>query len=936
MALKSFNLIFLFFSIGLISQELPPIVTFPPEEYQADNQNWMVSQDYKRHVYFANNAGLLEFDGAKWKLYGSPNGSIVRSVKVIDERVYTGCFMEFGYWERDGFGNLNYESLVPKLQDPLVDDEQFWNILEIGDWVLFQSLDRIYIYNTRDESFKIIGSKAKRARIFKVGAGVFFQKSNEGIYKIENGESVLVSKDPIFMEHILVGAFQVDTNTLFLSENGGFYQLNGVGLRKWNIAADKELSGLNIYSSILLRDGSFMLGTISDGIYHIGPEGQLLNKVNKEKGLYNNTVLSMFQDMDENLWLGLDNGISVINLNSPFTEFKDLKGKVGNVYAAQIFNENLYIGTNQGLFYKAYKSSDAFRLVDQTQGQVWCLKVLDNTLFCGHNQGTYVVDKEKAIPISDYSGTWNIKRIRNHENLLLQGNYEGLSVLEKINGQWRFRNRLEGFDFSSRFFEFIDDDQLMLNNEYKGMFRINVDSNFTRVLKKENEQAKGFGSSLVRYMDNLIYTSNSDRQVFKFNKENQKFVYDSLLTPLYYNANEDILGILISDHETNKLWGFSDKNIIGVTPSKFNNKPESIKISVPSTFRRGLGISGFENLTHLEDNRYLIGAADGYIVLNVDKIKSKDYWVEINSVEKENLGARKVNVPLGQKSVFPSNENNLLFSFSVPEFDKYLDVSYQYLMEGLDDQWSDWFKDPNISIRNLRFGEYTFKVRARIGSELSKNIDSYSFKIKRPWYYSNWAILGYILGISIVTFIVHRLYKSYFKRQQELLIKENAKKLKRKEIKARKKMAEIKNEKLRQDIANKNRELAISTMSIIKKNEFLNSINDQLKEIDNSPKVKSVIKTINRSINNTDDWKFFEEAFNNADKDFLKKIKGLHPDLTPNDLKLCAYLRLNLSSKEIAPLLNISVRSVEVKRYRLRKKMDLQHEKSLTDYILNL
>ena len=83
-----------------------------------------------------------------------------------------------------------------------------------------------------------------------------------------------------------------------------------------------------------------------------------------------------------------------------------------------------------------------------------------------------------------------------------------------------------------------------------------------------------------------------------------------------------------------------------------------------------------------------------------------------------------------------------------------------------------------------------------------------------------------------------------------------------------------------------------------------------------------------------DTWTVFKEAFDNADNDFLKKVKQAHPSLTPNDLRLCAYLRLNLSSKEIAPLLNISVRSVEIKRYRLRKKMDLPHEQGLVEYIL--
>ena len=144
------------------------------------------------------------------------------------------------------------------------------------------------------------------------------------------------------------------------------------------------------------------------------------------------------------------------------------------------------------------------------------------------------------------------------------------------------------------------------------------------------------------------------------------------------------------------------------------------------------------------------------------------------------------------------------------------------------------------------------------------------------------------------------------------------------------------NEKLKQDMESKNSELAISTMSIIKKNEFLSAIKKELSQIKEENKVNDVIKLIDKNLNNTDDWKLFEEAFNNADKDFLKKVKSKHKSLTPNDLRLCAYLRLNLSSKEIAPLLNISPRSVEVKRYRLRKKMQLEHETSLTNYILEL
>ena len=138
----------------------------------------------------------------------------------------------------------------------------------------------------------------------------------------------------------------------------------------------------------------------------------------------------------------------------------------------------------------------------------------------------------------------------------------------------------------------------------------------------------------------------------------------------------------------------------------------------------------------------------------------------------------------------------------------------------------------------------------------------------------------------------------------------------------------------------KNKELAVSTMSLIKKNELLALIKEDLKKSSDETSFKSIksviTTTINKNISVDNAWSAFKEAFDTADKDFLKKVKQVHESLTPNDLRLCAYLRLNLSSKEIAPLLNISVRSVEIKRYRLRKKMDLPHEARLVDYILSI
>ena len=109
----------------------------------------MISQDNKHFVYFANNEGLLEFNGSTWNLYKSPNETIIRSVKVIGNRIYTGCYMEFGFWTRKSNGHLNYTSLSNKIKSKVLDDEQFWNIISYDQWVVFQSLNRIYIYDTK-------------------------------------------------------------------------------------------------------------------------------------------------------------------------------------------------------------------------------------------------------------------------------------------------------------------------------------------------------------------------------------------------------------------------------------------------------------------------------------------------------------------------------------------------------------------------------------------------------------------------------------------------------------------------------------------------------------------------------------------------------------------------------------------------------------------
>lgn len=931
--LKKFTLLITTLLIQVLTgQVLPPIQNYQPREYQAENQNWGIAQAADGWIYFANNGGLLEFNGVSWNRYPSPNGSVLRSVMARGERIYTGCYMEFGYWEHDAFGGLVYTSLSKDLQIDLLEDEQFWNIHTVADWVLFQSLQRIYAYRISDGSFEVISSEASRAQLFTYQDVIYFQREGS-LFKLENGESIpLVSTDSEGM--VFVGMVRMQDRPVFITEEGGFFELTGSQLISREEFSINSESPVNIYSCIQLRDGYIVLGTISQGVFLLDEMGMPVSHVNKENGLNNNTVLALAEDRDGNLWLGLDNGISVINRSSAFREFNDPAGRLGVIYTASVYEGDLYLGTNQGLFRRKLEAFGDFKFISGTEGQVWSLRNIDGILFCGHHQGTFVVGGGKAELVSDQPGTWDVKKIPGRERLLLQGNYQGLSVLAKTSGGWELRNSLSGFDISSRFFEFTREGNLIVNHEYKGVYTLEPDDAYMAVSIRKQRPPWGVGASLFKYGNGLYYAT--DTGLYEFSDSRDEFVLDSVNTMALMTGSDKPVGVLVPDPSAGRLWGFGNGTIHYLDPGPLDAEPTLKKVDVPADFRPNLGVMGFECLTPLGEERYLIGRSNGFVILDLNQLQQKAPEVQITRVYREMYDQPSGIMPLNTAPELDYEQGNISMNYTVPEFGKFREVEYQYRLKGYQDGWGQWSTNPSVSFSNLPHGNYDFEVRARIGEAVSETPGTYSFKVLRPWYLSYWAFGAYALSLILIFLGVNRMYKIYYKKQQRKLLEENRRKTKRNKLKARKKIMEIQNAKLQQEIESKNRELAVSTMSLIKKNELLNRLKDQLKAVEQPSEITSVIRTIDRNIDNEDDWKFFEKAFNNADKSFLRKVKELHPDLTPNDLRLCAYLRLNLSSKEIAPLLNISVRSVEVKRYRLRKKMSLEHKKGLTEYILEL
>jgi len=913
----------------LPGQEQPPVDAFEPDVYDAGNQNWMLSQSERQFIYVANNEGLLEYNGMQWTLFPSPNETIIRAVKVIEGKVYTGCYQEFGVWAPNAHGGLEYQSLSQSVAGQMVADEHFWNILSHEGQLIFQSLDQLFIYDLETEAIEVFRPADGVDKLFEVRQDLIFSDARAMLYRLEGGKALPLLKSALPSR--IIYAWDTREGIGVVTDRHGRWLVRPDGTTE-KLQDPLRMQNTRVYSALRLENGQLALGTISNGIFILNASGQVAYQIIQTDGLTNNTVLSLYEDASNNLWAGTDNGISCVNLSSPFRKYTDQNGVLGTVYTAVEYNGRLYFGTNQGLFTQVPGRTE-FALVEGTTGQVWSLFQYEGTLFCGHDQGTFIINGLTSKQVFGQSGTWQFVRVPGRPDLILQGNYYGLSLLEQSGGEWSFRNKVEGFNLSSRFIALPKEQEAYISHEYKGVFGLMLDKDYRQVVARMDypEPVKGKNAGLATFDEKVFYYSREGLFALKgFEAGFER--YEALSEELAGEAFES--GKMSVDPE-GRLWFFTDNALIYYTKGTLSEDWELHSVPVQADLINAM--SGYENITWLKPDHYLIGTADGYLVFNFEDLPVLDHQVYITHVLSHKVDRMEQALPVSGSPTVPFSYNNLSFEFAVPTYSRYFIPEFQYRLLGLYDSWSEWSHDATLSFRNLPFGHYTLEIQSRIGQQHSSNVLTYDFVISRPWYWSVGAMIIYtVLGLLLIYF-THRAYTRYYQRQKEELQAESQLRLEAQQKQAELELFQVRNEQLQKDIDSKNRELAISTMSLVKKNELLHQIKSALKQ-EGSPdeNIRRVVRTIDKNTDEAETWNFFKEAFENADQDFFKKVQDKHPKLTHNDLKLCAYLRLNLSSKEIAPLLNISVRSVEVKRYRLRKKMALEHDEGLVEYILSI
>lgn len=943
---------------------VPYIHNYPKNEYKAGTQNWSVTQSQQGFMYFANNSGLLTFDGIKWQLYQMPNLSVVRSVfKNEDGRIFVGAYNELGEMVTDNSGRMKFVSFKRFIPSEFQNFDDIWNITTYKNQIVYQSYNFAFLFED-DSIVSVVRAPSRFQNSYKINGRLYFNDSEIGLLEYDSGQLVpLAGSEVIKNEEIWsVLPFGNGGNLLIFTSDKGAYIFDKSGIKPWDVPVNSLFKKYQVFSAINIHDNLIAIGTVQDGLLIINQEGELLQHINRQKGLQNNTVLKVFADRDRNLWLGLDNGIDYLNINSPITFLREPEG-IGAGYTSIIFKGKIYLGTNQGLYTKDLtdiKSNEKFHLIPGTNGQVWYLGVHDDILLCGHNNGTFIIEGEKARQISKTGGAWKFMQLKRFPGYLIGGTYEGLIYFEKLNGEWKYVDQIKGFKESFRVFEEDENGNLWMSHGFKGIYKIELGSKLGQLesfkyYDKTSGLPSNYNLNIYKIKGRIVVTSNLG--LYEYNPKTDRFVSSDDLNELFGSMKD--LSYLHEDERGN-IWYIehdNSKTKAGVLRIHDDNSYKNI--TAPFALLTNKFINGFEFIYPYSESQVFFGIEDGFAHYSqsVAFSSTDEFSAYINQAAATYLDSifysgNKINPTkktIQPTYIFPFKDNAFRFSYTSPLYENIDNIEFSYRLSGYNEKWSDWSTTSFNEYAKLPPGTFILNVKARNLSGIESLVDTLEFTISPPWYRSVYAYVFYfIFLIVIILFLIWLVLKriEISKRKERLKhlqsYRQKEQEYKRQSLVAEKKIISLKNEKLRIEMVHRNKELANQTMNLIQKNKFLQKIKEDLDKLKKSSsdeslksKISGLINKIDKDIDHEKQWEVFESAFDEVHEDFLSRLKKQFPNLTPKELKLCAYLRMNISTKEIAPLMNISVRGVEILRYRVRKKLNIDRDQNLTGMIID-
>ena len=950
--MKNYQLLaFLLFSSQILGQPFigqREITNYEKKKYNAGTQNWQIQQDKQGRMYFANNEGVLSFDGNYWALYPLPNKTIVWSIEMANNKLFVGGQDEIGYLSPDDGGQLVFHSLKSLLDESDQKFADIWNIVHVGEDIFFRSISRLFKWNKG--KMKVYQPSSTWFFLGKFQNKVIAHDETRGIMMYKNGNWEVFIKKQDLPENFYITSISDYTqgSSIITTSKNGLFQLTEEGIKPLTI---KGVNNNQHFTSVVKIDEfNYILGTYNNGVYLFNEKNEVIESFSKQEGLQNNNLRSLYIDKSKNIWMGLNNGISFIPFNNAIKDINPVNFGDGSGYSMAVHKNHMYFASSNGTFELPFENKKDLSylkndLTNISEGQTWKLGILNNQLYAGKEDGLYQIENRNAKVVDKKSGYWIFETLSNKQNIAVTGSYEQVRLFEQKEGKLNDLGNIKSFAGSARFLAIDANNYIWVSHPYRGVYKINLKDSSTKLYTSDQGLPSTLNNHVYKIKNKVLIAT--ERGIFEYNEVNDRFEMSSYYKNIYGDKSvrylkEDVLG---------NIWFVQDKNLGVIDLSG----PKPSIVYIPEL--NGNILSGFENVYSYDKYNTFIGGQKGFYQINFEKYKENisPLKIFIRNVkikgDADSVLFGGYHGDINEEQSLPNIDNakvayqlnSFHFEYVSPLFEQQTNLEYSYRLKGFDKTWSDWNKKTEKDYTNLSIGYYVFEVKARNNLNNESPVTSYIFQVLPPWYFNIWSIIFYGILLFILIYLLYKLQaKKYSKRYQEQQ-KELELKHQIELEKTDKELIQLKNEKLETEIEFKNSELASSAMNLVQKKEFILKIKETLQHLNKSEKesmdsqdLKKLLRSLSEEEKLNDEWEQFSIHFNNVHGDFLIKLSEKYPILKSHELKLSAYLRMNLTSKEIAQLMSISVRGVEISRYRLRKKLNIPTETNLFQFLFEI
>ena len=894
----------------------PHIYNFSPEEYQAHNQAWEITELPNGHIAIGTGNGIVIFDGEEFEMVRGVPAMITDLLTTSSGITYYGMTNMFGQILPDSTGYPSYNSLTDLIDEEIRDFGVFWNMIEWGEEILISTRNRLFRFDG-ERFLSVVALENTFFKIFDVNGKLYLGEMNTGLLSLNDEFELAIAPGGEALASDLIPYFMLSYNdhqALVGTVRGGLYLYQthatdnspeGTLIPFENEINNDLISGTATYG-ISLSNGHYAIATSTKGVFIMNREGELVQRVFKDNGLEVDVVNSLFEDQNGNLWIGMNYGFAIVEINNPISFYDGRNGLEGSVIYAMEVGDRLYVASSLGLF---HMEGNRFVANSEVTAVTWDLDLFENpdspgelSVLAANNFGIYLVNETETRRLSASYGT-SVMQSKVDPHRIYAGTPSGLFYMEKQGDQFIPSDEIIQIENPVR--QLLEDDEggVWIATQGDGIRYVYPDFDPDRMRAyTEGENYFVSHNPTMKMVEGTLFVSTISNF---YRYDSDRGTFEEWRNPAL--PEEDVLGIYRFYYKDGTVWAGSSSERSYITEyqnfftdgavqtdTQFRTIPQTVSLFIKEIFDD----VWFGNARGLF--RYSLDTDFSIAELPAPQIRRIDLITDTS---------RTFLPGIGDLLEEPYGNTRYRFTVATPWFDTSRQMEYRYRLEGLDEQWSAWTTNHVVEYTTLPENEYQFQVQARNREGVESAVAGFTFIINPPWMRTVWAYLIYFILFGLFIYGIIYYSNKYKTRRLEAFNRKLEK-----EVEERSEEIRRQNEELREMNREKNNFMNIAAHDLRNPLSGIQGMGELLSMKD-SKLTQEEIYEIGKSINQSSNRMF--ELIDN----YLNVHRIEQREITPNPKPVSAHELIQRTIKRFSTQLSY-------------KKMSVQSPKSEQDVLL--